>query len=211
MSQQAREAVESVIVDYGNHESRWKMWPAVQQALDAYTDAIRAEGQQKIDQLTEWLRIREKHEKQALRIIERADAQIQSLTEERDRLKSRVDYLEGVAMPHARSQANADGFQVGWHAALQNVRDGAAPVELQQLVPDPVPNWKRRAEQAGAERDHLLKEKALVGAQGATAVVTAGNVGEGQLPHDANPAWRCRECGASNSKSHAPECPCRDR
>jgi len=43
---------------------------------------------------------------------------------EQRRLQARIDWLEGTAMPHARLQSHADGFQTGWHAALTRVQAG---------------------------------------------------------------------------------------
>jgi hypothetical protein len=52
-------------------------------------------------------------------------------------LQARIDYLEGVALPHARKQEHANGFQVGWHAALERISQGDAIDELRDLVPSP--------------------------------------------------------------------------
>lgn len=38
--------------------------------------------------------------------------------------------------PHAKKQTHADGFQAGWHAALERVAEGEDPDELRQIVPD---------------------------------------------------------------------------
>ena len=58
--------------------------------------------------------------------------------EEVRRLRSRIAWLEGTAMPHARRQENANGFQKGWHAALSRVSERVESVEdLANLVPYP--------------------------------------------------------------------------
>jgi outer membrane murein-binding lipoprotein Lpp len=46
----------------------------------------------------------------------------------------------GIVLHHARSQAHADGYQTGWHAALSRVADGDAVDDLSQLCPKPQPN-----------------------------------------------------------------------
>lgn len=56
---------------------------------------------------------------------------------EQRKLKGRIDWLEGTALPHARLQANAEGFQTGWHAALERIRQGDGSDELLHLVPKP--------------------------------------------------------------------------
>ena len=56
---------------------------------------------------------------------------------ERSLLKSRIAYLEDTALPHARKQSHADGFQVGWHAALKRV-EAEDPIEsLRNACPLP--------------------------------------------------------------------------
>lgn len=53
-------------------------------------------------------------------------------------LKRRIAYLEDVAMPHARVQENANGFQKGWHAALSSAGEHAEDIDtLRVLVPEP--------------------------------------------------------------------------
>lgn len=53
-------------------------------------------------------------------------------------MKARIDFLEGVALPHARKQANAEGFQKGWHAALARIRHGDSAEELAAICPQPI-------------------------------------------------------------------------
>lgn len=73
------------------------------------------------------------------------------------RLRQRLDWLEGMAIPHARRQENANGFQKGWHAALSRIGVDSVDV-LSVLVPQPcadvddtlpwplnMPAWKCRA------------------------------------------------------------------
>lgn len=73
-------------------------------------------------------------------------------------LRERVAWLEGTAMPHARKQENANGFQKGWHAALSRISEGESADALAALVPQPkadvddtlpwpvqLPVWKCRA------------------------------------------------------------------
>ena len=55
---------------------------------------------------------------------------------EQSRLKSRIAYLEGTALPHARKQEHANGFQAGWHSAIDRFREGDTSDELRALVPD---------------------------------------------------------------------------
>lgn len=57
---------------------------------------------------------------------------------EQSRLKARISWLEGTALPHARAQSHADGFQVGWHAALKRVAEGDSLDELLNACPKPV-------------------------------------------------------------------------
>jgi hypothetical protein len=52
-------------------------------------------------------------------------------------LRARLDWLEGTAMPHARRQENANGFQKGWHAALSRISEGDDASDLAALVPEP--------------------------------------------------------------------------
>ncbi len=52
-------------------------------------------------------------------------------------LHRRISYLEGIALPHARKQENANGFQRGWHAALNRIREGDQYDDLRSLVPEP--------------------------------------------------------------------------
>lgn len=54
--------------------------------------------------------------------------------------RGRVAWLEGTAMPHARRQENANGFQKGWHAALSRVSEGDDIAGLRALVPEPCAN-----------------------------------------------------------------------
>lgn len=42
-----------------------------------------------------------------------------------------------VELAHARKQAEADGFQIGWHAALTRVWAGDRVYVLRRLVPKP--------------------------------------------------------------------------
>jgi len=56
---------------------------------------------------------------------------------EQRRLQARIDWLEGTAMPHARLQSHADGFQTGWHAALTRVQAGDSVEDLRAVVPQP--------------------------------------------------------------------------
>jgi hypothetical protein len=52
--------------------------------------------------------------------------------------RQRIDWLEGTAMPHARKQENANGFQKGWHAALSRAGEQCEDIEtLRALVPEP--------------------------------------------------------------------------
>jgi hypothetical protein len=44
---------------------------------------------------------------------------------------------ESLAVAHARKQGAADGFQDGWHAALQRMREGDKLHDLGELVPCP--------------------------------------------------------------------------
>lgn len=48
----------------------------------------------------------------------------------------RIAYLEGTVIPHARKQEHANGFQAGWHAAIDRVQSGDKPDELKELIPD---------------------------------------------------------------------------
>lgn len=50
---------------------------------------------------------------------------------------ARIDWLEGTALPHARKQSHADGFQVGWHAALTRVGEGDSVNDLREVCPAP--------------------------------------------------------------------------
>ena len=54
-------------------------------------------------------------------------------------VQRRVDYLEGTAMPHARRQEHANGFQVGWHSALDRICENPNFDELRAQVPDSRP------------------------------------------------------------------------
>ena len=49
-------------------------------------------------------------------------------------LQLRIDFLEGTALPHARKQEHADGFRVGWHAALTRIREGDDVEDLSALI-----------------------------------------------------------------------------
>jgi hypothetical protein len=56
-------------------------------------------------------------------------------------LRQRISWLEGTAMPHARRQENANGFQKGWHAALARISEGVETVDdLAVMVPYPAAN-----------------------------------------------------------------------
>jgi hypothetical protein len=67
----------------------------------------------------------------------------------------RIAWLEGTALPHARKQENANGFQKGWHAALSRMSGGESFEVLSALVPEPSsrervrPEDARRVPQAG--------------------------------------------------------------
>jgi uncharacterized coiled-coil protein SlyX len=108
--------------------------------------------------------------------IERQSAQIAALT-------------DGTAMQHARKQADADGFQRGWHAAVTRVAEGDSYRDLAGLVPiidervrdrleaaearcatltaaledidDPVKALKAQAEREGAELDYFWVDRLL--------------------------------------------------
>lgn len=56
---------------------------------------------------------------------------------EQSRLKSRIAYLESTALPHARKQSHADGFQVGWQAALKRIQEGDSIEDLRNACPMP--------------------------------------------------------------------------
>jgi hypothetical protein len=49
-----------------------------------------------------------------------------------------VERLNGIVIPHARKQENANGFQRGWHAALARLREGDSLDVLTALVPGKV-------------------------------------------------------------------------
>jgi hypothetical protein len=51
--------------------------------------------------------------------------------------RKKLAWMEGVRLPHARKQENANGFQRGWHAALSRVGEGDAVGDLAALVPQP--------------------------------------------------------------------------
>ena len=76
---------------------------------------------------------------------------IASLTADLAQARQEIAHINAIVLPHARAQANADGFQEGWHGALARVRDGDTDPELTALVPNPL----AAAEQA---RDEALKE-----------------------------------------------------
>jgi len=59
-------------------------------------------------------------------------------------LRRQLAHLEGIRLPHARRQENANGFQRGWHAALSRVSEGDAWQDLQALVPEPAANVELR-------------------------------------------------------------------
>ena len=48
----------------------------------------------------------------------------------------RIAYLEGTVIPHARKQEHANGFQAGWHAAIDRVNEGDSVETLKALIPD---------------------------------------------------------------------------
>lgn len=52
-------------------------------------------------------------------------------------LRQRISWLDGTALPHARKQENANGFQKGWHAALARMQGGESFEVLSALVPEP--------------------------------------------------------------------------
>ena len=58
---------------------------------------------------------------------------------------------ESLARQHERWQDHADGFQAGWHAALQRVSEGDSVTKLRDSVPDSAPAYR-------AERDRLAAE-----------------------------------------------------
>lgn len=61
----------------------------------------------------------------------------QMATANERQLRQRIAWLEGTAMPHARRQENANGFQKGWHAALSRVSEGDSVSDLSAVVPQP--------------------------------------------------------------------------
>ncbi len=71
------------------------------------------------------------------------DAEPRRDDEERRRLQRRIDWLEGTALPHARRQENANGFQKGWHAALARMSSGESFEVLSRLVPEPAIDAER--------------------------------------------------------------------
>lgn len=63
----------------------------------------------------------------------------------------RPDDLCYLRVEHARMQGSADGFQIGWHAALARIKDGDSIADLARLVPEPrLASLTVRAEQAEA-------------------------------------------------------------
>ena len=53
------------------------------------------------------------------------------------KLRREFAHLDGIRLPHARKQENANGFQRGWHAALSRISAGDNGRELAALVPEP--------------------------------------------------------------------------
>ena len=68
------------------------------------------------------------------------EAQRRDVTEDREveSLRWRLARMENIVLPHARAQSNADGFQKGWHAALERGETGDDTIDdLRALVPRP--------------------------------------------------------------------------
>lgn len=65
---------------------------------------------------------------------------------------------ESLARYHERKQDHADGFQAGWHAALQRVSEGDSVTKLRDSVPDTAPAYR-------AERDRLAAKVELLDRQ----------------------------------------------
>ena len=68
---------------------------------------------------------------------QRALDDVESLKARLAEVERELDRLNSVVLPHARSQENANGFQRGWHAALDRMSGGEAVEVLSRLVPEP--------------------------------------------------------------------------
>ena len=66
---------------------------------------------------------------------EHARQLFRALLDEVEALRRENTRLVDIALPHARKQGAADGFQRGWHAALARVSQGDDATELSALVP----------------------------------------------------------------------------
>lgn len=118
----------------------------IQQLIDERTSTSRSHDGTPCDCSSCTIRELEARAEAAEAKLAALDASKREIETQVEQLRQRVAWLEGTALPHARSQENANGFQIGWHAALQRVADGDPVEALQESVPRPVQHSSPRSE-----------------------------------------------------------------
>lgn len=78
---------------------------------------------------------------------------------------------ESLARQHERWQDHADGFQVGWHAALQRVSEGDSVTKLRDSVPDTAPAYRAERDRLAAEHTRLREALERIADMAMTATV----------------------------------------
>ena len=96
----------------------------------------------------------------ALLATERDEARraFAACADDRRKLIAELARLKGIVLPHARKQENANGFQRGWHAALNRIVEGDEASSLSALVPEPAAVVEVPVCEAEAESARLAQE-----------------------------------------------------